>query len=403
MWAIPKVNAQVIVMCIDGDPSMRVFMGCIFTQLTPHTLPHGRWMYDKHPGLPGSGAMPQGPLTSRESAIEPLSTNITQAFGSASEPNYEWRSRAGDYSVAGLAVDQINSTHSKVPDDKNVAYDDWMSTQGYSLNRTDPHAKSSYTDKSYESSVYSITSPGFHAISMDDRQENCRVRIRSTAGHQILLDDTNERIYIASAQGKNWIEMDQDGNIDIFSANKVNVRSHADINFTADETIRLHAGKGIHMYSGGDIRLETINDIHTKSKNVRLQTSESVLAQSDQSVNFKAGSDILMTAAKSFQSSAGTTVNLTSTDATHILASKDVLLTGKVVQTNGTPATAAVEAPTAGTQPAMWTNRVPDHEPFARTMTASDFSHAPEFKYKDPNVNRSERGRTIIRGMYWRR
>ncbi|MHA2404853.1 MAG: phage baseplate assembly protein V, partial [Candidatus Kariarchaeaceae archaeon] len=45
MWAIPKVGSQVLVMCLDGNPQTRVWVGCLHTELAPHTMPHGRFSY----------------------------------------------------------------------------------------------------------------------------------------------------------------------------------------------------------------------------------------------------------------------------------------------------------------------------------------------------------------------
>lgn len=386
MWAIPKVGAQALVMCIDADPRHRVYIGCVYDQLTAHTLPHGRFMYDDHPALEkkGNDAAPFGPLTSREKTINPLYENMRQAFGNKSEPNYEWRSRAADHTASAVDVSHLDHTRSSAPDDKDIAFDNWHSTQGYQSSRIDPNAITAQS-KNTDSMVYSITSPGFHAISMDDRQENCRVRLRTTSGHQIIMDDTNERIYIATAQGNNWIELDQDGNIDMFTTNKVNVRAQRDINFTSDETIRFHAQKGIHMYSGADIRMQSATDTHMKvGSNLRIGVGSAAMVQAGSTVDITAGGDM----------------KLTTSGALNLLASGNILETGAQIHLNGP--TAAQASPPAD-QPAMWTNRVPTHEPFARTMTGSDFSHAPEFKYNDERVNRSERGRQIQRGMYWRR
>lgn len=386
MWAIPKVGAQVLVMCVDGDPHHRVYLGCVYDQLTPHTLPHGRFMYDDHPELEKKGAdmRPFGPYTSREKTVNPLHDNMQEAFGNKGEPNFEWRSRAADHTVSSVAVEQLDHTYSKVADDRGVAFDDWHSTQGYQSSRIDPNAKAS-NGKNTDSMVYSITSPGFHAFSMDDRQENCRMRLRTTSGHQIIMDDTNERIYIATAKGNNWIELDQDGNVDIFTTNKVNVRAQKDINFTSDESIRMHAKKGIHMYSGEEIRIQAVADIHVKTgANLRVNAAASTYFNTGSSFNVTSGSDMKLTS--------GASLNL--------LASGNIVETGAQIHLNG-PSAAQAEAPAE--KPAMWTSRVPTHEPFARTMTKDDFSHEPEFTYTDKNVNRSERGRKIVRGMYWRR
>lgn len=386
MWAIPKVGAQVLMMCIDGDPNHRVYLGCIYDQFTPHTLPHGRFMYDDHPELEkrGSNARPFGPYTSREKTINPLHDNMKQAFGNKSEPNYEWRSRAADHTVSAVNVSHLDHTYSKVGDDDHFTYDDWTSNQGYQTSRISPANETSQA-RNYDSMVYSITSPGFHALSMDDRQENCRMRFRTSAGHQIIMDDTNERIYIATAQGNNWIEMDQDGNIDMFTTNKVNIRANRDINFTSDESIRMHAKKGIHMYSGEEIRMQAGTDIHAKAgSNIRLHGGSSVYVQADAEFNAKSGSDMKLTT--------GAQMN--------ILAGGNIVETGSQIHLNGPSASAAAAA---GEQPALWTNRVPDHEPWARSMTKNDSTHASEHAYNSKDVNRSERGRTIVRGMYWRR
>jgi hypothetical protein len=384
MWAIPKIGAQVIVMCIDSDPNQRAYFGCVYDQHTPHTLPHGRFMYDDHPALDAT-TLPAGPYTSQENPIEPLNTNLKQAFGNKSAPNYEWQNRAADYTASALDIQNLSSTASSVADDKNITKDGWESQQGYAHSRIDPDGTSSYTDKNYDSQVYSFTSPGFHSFSMDDRMENCRVRIRTTSGHQIIMDDTNERIYIATAKGENWIEMDQGGNIDIFASNKVNIRSKEAINMTSDDTIRMHAAKGIHMYSGAEVCIQAVGDINVKTTtNIRAHAGSSLYLQSDAEINVLGGSNL----------------NLNSGSDVSVLAGGNIIETGAAIHFNGP---SAPPASPAAEQPAKWTSRIPDHEPFARVMTKDDFSHDPDLAYTDANVNRMERGKPIPRGLYWRR
>lgn len=405
MWAIPKVGAQVLVMCLDGDPYYRVYLGCIFDQFTPHTLPHGRFMYDDHPELEKDGGTmrPYGPFTSREDVIKPLHDNMKMAFGNKDEPNYEWRSRAADNTVAGLRVENLNQTYSKVGDDIEFAYDNWSSTQGYQTSRIDPNSPGGL-GKNYDSMVYSLTSPGFHSFSMDDRQENCRMRLRTTSGHQIIMDDTNERIYIATAKGNNWIEMDQDGNIDIYTTNKVNVRAEKDINFTSNETIRMYADKGIHMYSGDEIRVEAQQDIHVKTPtNIRAKAGININLGAGATINELAGENVNLTAGGEFNVLSGANANLTGGGTVNILAGGNIIETGSNIHLNGPTAATAKTAVPPAELPAFWTNRVPTHEPFARTMTKNDRTHAPEFDYNDSRVNREERSRKIVRGMYWRR
>lgn len=406
MWAIPKVGAQVLVACLDGDPQYRIYLGCVFDQHTPHTLPHGRWKYDDHPELQqdAMAAKPHGPFTSREKFIEPLNQNLKQAFGNTGEPNYEWRSRAADYSVSYVGVETLDNVVGKVADDKDVEHDGWVSTQGYGVSRIEPQGKSSITDKNYDSHVYSITTPGFHSFSMDDRIENCRVRFRTTGGHQILMDDTNERIYIQTAKGNNWIELDEDGNIDIFTTNKVSIRAAEDINLTSDKTIRMSAKEGIHMYSEKEIRAHAVEDINILSeKSVRAHALESTYLQSDQNIHFKAGESFYATAAQELHNRCGSNMKLASGGTFHNYAGGNILETAAEIHMNGPSASVASEAEQPNEQKAFWTNRTPDHEPWARSMTKDDFSHEQEHAYDSDDVNRVERGKTIARGQFWRR
>ena len=238
MWAIPKIGAQVLVMCVDGNPNFRVWIGCLYTQSTPHTMPHGRFSYQDSSNLSETGK-PAGPFSTQEEPILPLYNNLQKAFGTERNTNYEWRTRGADFSVAAVDKAAIDATVSSLADDKDVEVDGFTVRTGYGLSRIQPDKTYEVTGKNYDSLVYGLTTPGFHAFSMDDREENCRIRIRTTSGHQIILDDTNERIYISTAEGNNWIEMDQAGNIDIHSERRISVHSAKDINFTTNESFRV--------------------------------------------------------------------------------------------------------------------------------------------------------------------
>lgn len=398
-WAIPKIGAQVLVMKLDNDPMHRVYLGTMYNQFTPHTLPHGRFKYDGHPTVNSDNmSTPYGPFTSSEHPIEPLNSNLRQSFGS-SKTNYEWQTRAADYQVAAIQPNHTDFTESTTPDDYNVtdSISDWKSTQGYEATRYDP--------SELESKVVSLTSPGFHSLSMDDRIENCRMRFRTTSGHQVLLDDTNERIYISTAKGNNWVEMDQDGNIDVFSNTRINLHAVKDINITSDESVRIQAQKGIHLLSDTVINLQSKDDINVKSTagNLRVGTAQSIYLSANQSIHTIANINQHHTSNGSMHLLSGGVLNASASDVINVNAGGDYIVTAENIHHNGPSATPATAAQPAAEKPAMWTNRVPTHEPFARTMTKTDYTHEPEHTYLSKLVNRMERGRTIIRGMFWRR
>ena len=393
MWAIPKVGAQVLVMCVDGNPGFRVWMGCVYTQHTPHTMPHGRFSNQDDSNLEATGK-PEGPFSSYEKFIEPLHQNYQEAFGTDRQDNYEWKTRGADRTVSAVDIEAIPDTLSLVADDKDVE----GLRQGYDLSRIHPDKQYTSTGSNYDSLVYAWVSPGFHAFSMDDREDNCRMRMRTTSGHQIILDDTNERIYIATAEGKNWIEMDQSGNIDIYSDRRISVHSASDINLTSDKSIRMFAKENIHMVAEtGDVRVHAKNNVLAYGENeLRLQSNN---------VSIKADSNIFSEAAANVNQKAGGALNLQSGGSSNINAGGNVLVTGSAIHWNGPPASTADSASSANAngELAFWTNRVPQHEPWARSMTADDYSHGSELSYDDPNVGRVELGETIDRGPNWQR
>lgn len=404
MWATPNVGAQVVVMSLDEDHQQRLFMGCVYEAFTTHTMPHGRWMFEDHPALAGQKpkAAPYGPYSAGDKLIQPLAGNMAQAFGNTADC-YEWQTRAADFAVSRVDVSQLQYTASQVPDDHSTKNaDGWSCTQGYQDSRVDPTGHGS--EKNYDSHTYSFTSPGFHSMSMDDRMENCRMRFRTTSGHQILLDDTNERIYIATAQGNNWIELDQAGNIDMFTTNKVSIRAAQDINMTSDKSIRMHAKEGIHMHSDKEIRMHGSEDIHVQTnKNLRMRSGQATLIQSDGNMNVTAKGDFKLYSTGSTNVNSDGDLLLTTGTQANISAGGNIVATGAKIHLNGPAAAKAAKAVPAGEAPALFTNRIPAHEPYARCMTKKDDGHVPEFDYNDPKVNRSERGKEIPRSVYWRR
>lgn len=415
MWNIPRVGSTVVVACIDGDPYYRIWMGSVFDQGSVSSLPHGRYFYQ------GGKGEPDGPLDSYEEPIEPLYTNLGKAFG-AKKGNYEWRTRGADFSVAGNVAEFTEYAPSTHPDEtvkKAFKSKDGKSfdvKNGYAAGRVDGQ------EAREESSVFSWTTPGFHTIAMDDRPENCRIRVRSTCGAQILMDDTNERMYISTPQGENYIEMDYNGNIDIHGR-RVAIHSTKDMNFTSDETIRFFGKTGIHMVTPKVINMQAAQDINIgTNQNVRVKALQGIFTESVGATNVKATKEINVTSATSASVKAtknilieagaaanvkaGAAANVQAGAGMNLKAGGQLLQTGAQIHFNGPAAgTAAPATPAEPANPekAKWTNRIPVHEPFVRGLTKDDYTHDPELTYDDPNVGIKERDDTIKRGKLWRR
>lgn len=77
--------------------------------------------------------------------------------------------------------------------------------------------------------------------------QNELVRIRTRTGHQILLHNSEDLIYISNSRGTAWIELTSDGKIDIHAQDSISIMSDQDINFTAERDFNVDAGRNINM------------------------------------------------------------------------------------------------------------------------------------------------------------
>lgn len=187
-----------------------------------------------------------------------------------------------------------------------------------------------------------------------DIPHNELVRIRTRTGHQILLHNSEDLIYITNARGTAWIELTSNGKIDIYAADSISVHSEKDINFKADKNIYFEAGENIHMKAGTSI-------FGTAGSNIEL----------------KAGADGKITATRVDINAANT--NMQNLDVTgNIEASGYVHASGNVESsadvkcstvhsltgTIGSGTGGAPTAPAAATD-AQPSQRIPMHEPWA--------------------------------------
>ena len=136
--------------------------------------------------------------------------------------------------------------------------------------------------------VVAMTSRTGHAVILDDgsleEDDNKLVRIRSAAGAQILMDDVNEFIYIINQNGTSWIEMNRNGDIDVYSKGGLNFGTPGAINFHCGSDFNIHAGGSVNVRSAGNpnddlstpigIKLESMGTFNVFSeKNMMLETN----------------------------------------------------------------------------------------------------------------------------------
>lgn len=114
---------------------------------------------------------------------------------------------------------------------------------------------------------------GGHSLVMDDGDVygNSRLlRLRSSGGHQILMHDTEDIMYISNSKGTTWIELTPNGSVNIFTNTDLNVRAQQNINFHADNDINFHSGNTIKMYAEKYFINQTESYQVTATKNISL-------------------------------------------------------------------------------------------------------------------------------------
>lgn len=89
-------------------------------------------------------------------------------------------------------------------------------------------------------------------------------RIRTRTGHQILLHNAEDLVYIAHGSGDSWIEMTANGKIDIYSKDSISIHSENDFNFKADRNINIEAGQNINIKAGNQMITETTANYEVK-------------------------------------------------------------------------------------------------------------------------------------------
>jgi hypothetical protein len=148
---------------------------------------------------------------------------------------------------------------------------------------------------------------GGHTLVMDDGDqngENALFRLRTPKGHQITMNDSGNFFYITHANGQTWLEFGQEGTVDVFSTNSINMRTQGDINFHADRDINMFAGGNIQVKSTLATTIESVTDLSISAqKNFKVYSKDTIGVKADGSLalqsatgSWNGGESLLFTA-----------------------------------------------------------------------------------------------------------
>jgi hypothetical protein len=148
-------------------------------------------------------------------------------------------------------------------------------------------------------------------------------RIRTRTGHQLLMHNSEDLIYIANARGTAWVELTSNGKIDIYAQDSISIHTQQDLNVRADRDINLEAGRNINM------RTET-GKWHTE-----IATNLEFLVNADTKLTVGSNLDILVGAKTKI--STNNDLDISSGAETKISSTSDISIgSGAQVKVNGT-------------------------------------------------------------------
>ena len=279
MWFTPPdVGVSVLVVFAGGDPNFGFYIGCIPDQGMTHMIPAiGSSKYfditnsDQKSYYNGAKVLPVTEINPNNYKI-----NFNPQSFKAPKPVHSFL--AAEMFQQGTLGDQQRGPIGSTSQRESPSAVFGVSTPGRAvyqggLSETDIKsriASGSITD----SDINVIGRKGGHSIVLDDGDlegNDKRVRIRSAAGHQITMSDDGNFFYIIHANGQTWLEFGQEGTVDVYATNSVNVRTQG--------TINLHADKDINMFAGGTINMKSMlgTTIETEKKLTLSSTDEMTL------------------------------------------------------------------------------------------------------------------------------
>lgn len=160
--------------------------------------------------------------------------------------------------------------------------------------------------------------------------EYCRLRTRT--GHQILLHNSEDLIYIGNSKGTAWVELTSNGKIDIYAADSISIHTEVDINIRADRDINLEAGRNINMKStSGRIRQEAATDWEI------LIGNDGKITVANNLENF-VGNNTKITTANNLDVRTGSANKFTAGSTTDIKSSGNITQSGARIDLNSFPA-----------------------------------------------------------------
>ena len=438
-WAVPPdIGTTVMVIFIDGDPNSGFWFGCVPDRFQNHMIP----------GIAASTNVAIDPTQERKYGTRYLpvgefnkstrkDTNGTggQSIRLVNEFNKPVHPFADRLLSQGLLLDKVRGVTSSGARREVPSSVFGISTPG-PLDTTPNGKKRQVGYTNDKTGPIPVTRLGGSSFVMDDGDkegQNELVRIRTRTGHQILMHNSSDLIYIGNSKGTAWIELTSNGKIDVYAEDSVSIHTENDFNFKAERDINLEAGRDMNFKVSGSYQMDVTGDYtllvqqsgmitfseyydHSVGKDLKLTVGEDG--------HIAAGGKMYTTSIGDMHIRTGNVMHQTSAGTFNVLAGGKHIETATEIHMNGPAATSATAASAADIPEALplfllpnrakdagWENgqfykaadiesimkRVPTHEPWDHheslnpgqfTPAQTDIGKAVPTKTgsKDPNT-----------------
>jgi hypothetical protein len=271
-WAsAPDIGTEVICIFVNGRQDQGYYIGCVpkpgLLQMTPALGAANNVVPNATEGTTYGGCdrLPT-------SEINLSNPELKKSVRQYADPKAIHSYQASIFSAQGLTRDPLRGPISSSAQRETPSRVFGMSTPG------GPIFEGGYTSQTIRSAAKTadpaklkqIGRTGGHTFVMDDGTfdgADQLMRLRTSGGHQIMMNDSGQVLFIIHSNGQSWIELGKEGTIDMYATNSFNVRTQGDINLHADRNININADKDLNLYG------ENINIESSKATNQRVGTN----------------------------------------------------------------------------------------------------------------------------------
>ena len=296
-WAVPPdPGTKVLVIFAEGQSSQCYWIGCVQDEFMNYMVPQGQpvdkpenILQEPVPKDYKDKKLPVGEYNKKRNDLRgedpdkfmkphnPMFTSVLAGQGllddihrgqSTSSARRDIPNTVYGWNTPG-PLDQRDGAPKGTYGEKGQAIQYWRSRLGGSSFVMDDGASAIYRmgiAKENPSVYYDIENTPSNVSKVDKTLPyNESIRLRTRTGHQILLHNSEDLIYIGNAKGSAWVELTANGKIDIYAQDSINIRTETDLNIKADRDINIESGKDINITAGRNYKLMVNNDRDVKT------------------------------------------------------------------------------------------------------------------------------------------